>query len=210
MTSSTAGTAEVRVYHDTHFESEDDVFLARRNFTARTEAGLVAGTELNVMFTIDRSASELWPYAKDWNLWQNGDNYYYSGVLGDLEGQTFSLSLQPNDPDRPHFYKVEKVIPEYLIVISQPVLTDEEVKVYGLPGYGGYSAGYHAFMMNGFGEQTTVTVTMEHGSVMARPGEEMSEDEALAPLRTDTSLQGLHRWRDGFIPALKRLAYHGA
>jgi hypothetical protein len=209
MTATNVGHAEVRVYHDEHVESKDDVFLSMRAFTTRVDAGLVAGMNLNVMFTIDRPASEIWPYARDWNLWQNRSGFYYSGVLGDLEGQTFGLSLKPDDVDNPHFYKVEKVIPDYLLVLSQPVLNDDEVQVYGLPGYGGYSAGNCVFMLNAFGARTTLTAAMEHASVMARPGEAMTEEQALAPLRTDDTLVPLFRWRDGFIPDLRQLVDDG-
>ena len=53
----------------------------------------------------------------------------------------------------------EKVVPEYLIVVSQPVLTDDEVARYGLPGFGGASAGYHVVMLNDFGGKWWVVST---------------------------------------------------
>jgi hypothetical protein len=203
-------TAEARRYEDAYHESSDDVLLSLRYFTCRVPAGLVAGANIGVQFAIERPASELWPYASDWNLWQNESGFYYSGVLGDLEGQTFSLSTRPGDTETPHFYRVDRVIPDYLLVVSQPVLDDDQVGVYGLPGHGGYSAGNTVFMLNDVGGRTVLSAQMEHASVMARPGESMTEEEALAGWRSEGILDAVYRWRDGFIPALKRLAADGA
>src|SRR5262249_19213557 len=146
-----------------------------------------------VEFTIDSPVSDVWPVASDWNTWMNDPgSYYYSGVVRDLEGQTFSLSTKPNDTEMPHLYKVDKVIDEHLIVMSQPVLTDEDMKVYAIPGMGGASGGYHVFMLAEHGGQTRISVYMEHESVMARgaDADTITSDEALEP------------WREILPPAL--------
>jgi hypothetical protein len=132
-------------------------------------------------------------------------NYYYSGVVRDLEGQTFSLSMKPNDTEMPHLYKVDKVIDEHLIVMSQPVLTDEDLEVYSIPGMGGASGGYHVFMLAEHGGQTRISVYMEHESVMARgaDADTITPDEALQPWR-DMLPGAIDRWRDDFIPALRK------
>jgi hypothetical protein len=184
----------------------DDIAITTRYFTYRSGAGFVAGDNILVKFGIDAPVSKVWPYASDWNTWMNDPgSYYYSGVLGELEGQTFSLSLKPNDTEMPHFYHVDKVIPEHLIVVSQPILTDEDLKVYPLPGHGGASGGYHVFMLSEHEGKTLITVYMEHESVMARgaDADTITPDEALAPWME--ALGGaLARWRDDFIPALRR------
>jgi hypothetical protein len=51
---------------------------------------------------------------------------------------------------------------------------------------------------------------MEHATVMARPGEQMTEEDALAASRSGDILGAVFRWRDGFIPALRRVVAAGA
>jgi hypothetical protein len=205
----TPAEVEARTYFEGHSEIAGDVHLSLRYFTAHLRVGMIAGSNLNATFTIERPPNEVWPYARDWNLWMRGGGFYLSGVVGDLEGQTFSLSDKPNDTEAPHFYRVDKVIPDYAMVVGQPVLNDEEIKSYGLPGYGGYSGGHGVYLLAGFDGQTIFTAAMEHASVMARPGEVLTAEEALAPLRGDDALDGLIRWREHFIPTLKRLVEQG-
>src|SRR5262249_29887262 len=137
------GTAVAPNYYDGIDEIQGDIRQNTRLFTYRCEAGLVAGNRTSVSFSIDRPASEVWPYARDWNTWQNQSSHYYSGALGDLEGDTFSLSLEPDDSERPHFYHVLKVMPEHLIVIAQPPNEGDGPEPTGLPGFTGVSPGFH-------------------------------------------------------------------
>jgi hypothetical protein len=136
----------------------------------------------------------------------NPGGFYYSGVIGELEGQTFSLSLKPDDTEIPHLYKVEKVIREHLIVISQPVFTEDDMKVYGFPGYAGASGGYHVFMLAEHGGKTEATVYMEHEAVMAKgaDADTITVDEALEPWRGALPTV-ITNWRDAFIPTIKKL-----
>jgi hypothetical protein len=204
-----AGTAADPNYYDGIDEIHEDVRQNTRLFTYRCAEGLVAGNRTSVSFSIDRPASEVWPYARDWNTWQNQSSHYYSGILGDLEGKTFSLSLQPNDTERPHFYHVLKVMPEHLIVIHQPPNPGDDAEPTGLPGYSGVSPGFHVLMVNEHGGKSEIHVVMEHAAVMARPSDpELSDDDSLAPWRE--LLPEWHRkWRDEFIPNLKKLVYGG-
>jgi hypothetical protein len=203
------GTAAAPNYYDGLDEIDGDVRQNTRLFTYRAEAGLIAGNRTSVSFTIDRPASDVWRYARDWNTWQNQSSHYYSGVLGDLEGGTFSLSLHPDDHERPHFYEVLKVMPEHLIVISQPANSGDETEPTGLPGYPGVSPGFHVMMINEHGGKSEIHVVMEHAAVAARPADPAIDDaEALAPWRE--LLPEWHRkWRDEFIPNLKQLVYDG-
>jgi hypothetical protein len=200
-------TAAVPIYYDGLEEREDDVRQNTRLFTYHGEAGLVAGNRTSISFSIDRPASDVWRYARDWNTWQNQSSHYYSGVLGDLEGQTFSLSLEPDDYERPHFYHVLKVMPEHLIVIAQPVNAGDGPEPTGLPGYCGVSPGFHVLMINEYGGRSEIEVLMEHAAVAARPFDpQLSDEEALMPWRA--LLPEWHRkWRDEFIPNLKQLVY---
>jgi hypothetical protein len=204
-----AGTASAPIYHPGLDEIDGDVRQHSRLFTYHGEKGFVVGNRTSVSFSIDRPASEVWPYAKDWNTWQNQSSHYYSGVLGDLEGQTFSLSLEPNDTERPHFYEVLKVMPEHLIVILQPPNLGDGPEPTGLPGYAGVSPGFHVMMINEHGGKSEIHVVMEHSSVMARPSDpELSEEEGLDAWRE--FLPGWHRkWREEFIPNLKKLVLEG-
>jgi hypothetical protein len=201
-----AGYVGPRTYYEGLTRHTDDVFLKGRLFTARGDAGFIAGTVINVTFPIAAPISKVWPIASDWNLWQNSAGYYYSGVVGELEGQTFSLSLEPNDTEMPHFYRMDRVVAEHLMVISQPVLSDEDLEVYPIPGLGGASGGYHVFNFTDYDETTTVTGYMDHGSVAARgpDADTMTAEEALKPW-LELLPTALERWRDGFIPMLRKL-----
>ena len=199
----------LRTYCEGPADIGDDVWLHAKYFTYRNDVGLVAGCDFNVMFTIDCLASHLWPKIKDFNLWQNAHDHYYSGVVGDLEGRTFRISVRPNDPG-PHQYQVLRVIPENLIVIYQPVPKGGAEQVY-LPGMGGVSAGFHAMTLSEHGARTLVTFLMEHASVMelASEGQGMTEEQALGPWRDKKMVpEWLRKWRDDFIPTLKSLVYN--
>ena len=103
-----------------------DVGVHQQYFTHETPAGgPVAGKTLNVIFTIDRPAREVWPYFKDFNLWQNCYQHYYSGVVGDLEGKPLALAAGAR-PEifGPPQYTVARVVPEHLIILFQPVVND--------------------------------------------------------------------------------------
>ena len=204
-----AGTATAPKYYDGIDEVHDDVKLNTRLFTYRGDEGLVAGNRTSVSWTVDRPASDVWRYARDWNTWQSQYDHWYSAPLGDLEGKTFSLSKEPNDTERPHFYHVLKVMPEHLIVILQPPNPGSDAEPTGLPGFAGVSPGFHVFMCNEHGGKSECHVVMEHASVMARPSDpEISDEEALAPWHQ--LLPEWHRkWRDDFIPTLKKLIYEG-
>jgi len=196
-------------YYDGPIETHGDVHIHGRFFTSRVRAGLVAGTDLSLMFTIDGPARQVWPHFKDFNLWQSG--HYYSGVVGDLEGRTFRISLEAEAGKAgPHQYKVLRVVPEYLIVIDQPVPEYADGPYYEglLPGIRGVSPGFHVFSLTERDGKTIVTVFMYHAALMqdATMDLGMSEDEALRPWRERGILpEGLRKWRDEFIPKLKRL-----
>jgi hypothetical protein len=167
------------------------------------------------VFTIDRPARDIWPFIKDFNLWE-GSHFVYSGVIGDLEGQTFFLSAReaPPDPSKgyfeqalsakrdptqplrrsPYIYQVLKVVPEHLIVFHQPVPIDG--------GNGGISPGFHLIVLDEHEGRTTVTFYTSH---MTRATGK-SEEEMLAPFRATTN-DLISKFKDNFIPSLKKLVY---
>jgi hypothetical protein len=185
------GNVRSRTYYEGPAEIHGDVRIHRRYFTYRTESGVVAGSDFNVMFTVDAPTKKVWPCFKDFNLWQNSHRYYYSGILGDLEGKTFSISKKPDDTAAFHRYRVLKVIPEYLLIMSQ-----EE------PG-----PGMHVFILNEHDGKTIICALMEHSS---KP-EQVSEEIALKPWRDEGKVSELQRkWPDGFIPTLKKIVGEGS
>jgi hypothetical protein len=95
------------------------------------------------------------------------------------------------------------VIPEHVIVVSQPATAEGAA---GYPGHGVVSPGYHVFTLTERADDTLVTVFMQHASLMARPPvpDAVTADDALAPWREVVG-DGLMKWRDIFIPTLKRL-----
>jgi hypothetical protein len=198
---SQSGTFRAPKYYEGHIDTQDEIYQNLRYYTYRTDKGLVVGTTASVMFSIDRPPSDVWPVIKDFNLWQNSHNHYYSGVVGNLEGQTFRSWDKPNVPG-PHQYRVERVIPEYLIVISQPI-PETGVGDTGLPGLGGLSPGYHVIMLNAHQGKTTVTICMQHASY-ASFTQDMTDEEGLRPWREMTP-EWVTKFRDVFVPNLKVL-----
>ena len=191
------GKNSVRKYYEGPAETQGDVRLRQRYFTHQSDAGLIVGKDFNVMFTIDRPAKDVWLYVKDFNLWQNSYGYYYSGVVGDLEGESFHITVKKGNESLGSYpYKVLRAIPEYLIVAFEPIAEDGS--------NGGINSGFHVFVLNEHDGKTTVTVLMEHGSRTR----DMTEEEALDPFRKQAPES--HRfWRDILIPTLKKLIYQG-
>jgi hypothetical protein len=189
-----AGTALAPNYQPGPLDLKEDVSIQQRYFTYETQAGPVVGKTLSVMFTLDRPARAVWPYFKDFNLWQNSYRHYYSGVVGDLEGQSLALAAgeRPKEFGPPQ-YKVMRVIPEHLIVLFQPVVQDG--------GTADIGPDTHVFMLTEHGGRTTVTALMEH-SFRKPPQEGVAFWAKIAP---DSQL----KWRDYFIPTLKKLVYEG-
>ncbi len=200
---STAGGGSAPRYREGPVIIDGDVQLRRRYFTYDTDDGLVVGTALNVAFVIDYPVAKVWPYFKDFNLWQNPHSHYYSGVLGDLEGRTFRISVKP-DESGPHYYEVLRVIPEHLIVISQPIPMDgSSAEVAPGLGSGGVSPGFHVFMLNESEGKTLMTIFMEH-KFRTR---DLSEEQAFEKMSWTSS--SLRRWQEGFVPTLKKLIHEG-
>lgn len=186
---------------------EDGLRMHGEYFIYRCELGLVTGTRVTVKFTLDGSRRQVWPFFKDQNTWMNPD-YYFSHAIGDLEeGETYRLALDPNDLDGPHQYRLDKVLPEYLIVKSQPV---PEAEYMG--GLGRVPAGYVVTGLDQFEPgKTEVAFFMEHATLAAEAddAETMSDEEAMAPwLPVMDSV--VDRWRDVFFPNLRRLVAESA
>jgi hypothetical protein len=201
---SARGTALAPRHYQGPTEIREDVKLNRQYFSYLAEEGLVAGSLLSVMFTIERSAAEIWPHLRDFNRWLS--DRYYSVVVGDSEGTTLTLSTSPTGPPIAEF-EVTRVIPEHVIVFSQPIEpTGKNVKI-PLPGSDGVSRGFQTFMLNEHGGQTVVTILLQHASVMAAglQATEMSDDEAVEHWRRYGV--DLKQWVDIWIPNLKRLVY---
>jgi hypothetical protein len=195
------GTARRPRYYDGPVFSEGDVDIRLRYFTYQTDDGLVGGCDMNVMFTVDRPTADVWPILQDSNLWQNADGYYsgakadlYSSEQLDLGTKTFHITVkQEGEPDLVAGpYQVLRVIPERLIVDFEPIPEDGRT--------GGVSPGFHVFMLTEHEGRTVVTILMQHASRTTG----LSEEEAVA-YWSEGSAAGLPRWRDGFIPTLKRL-----
>jgi hypothetical protein len=184
------GTAAAPRFYEGLANTDGDVEQHRRYFTYRTAEGLVVGYAVNLMFTISRPARDVWPTFKDFNRWQHS-HHHYSGVVGDLEGKTYRVGSAPGSPGQ-YDYHVIKVIPEHLIVVSEPVPADGST--------GGVSRGFHVFMLNEHLGRTIVTILMEH-SFRTR---DKTADEALGHWRAMApELQS--KWRVHFIPLLRKL-----
>lgn len=185
-------------FYDGPSYSKDDVRMNYQYYTYPTDSGLVSAGVLSVMFTIDRPAKAIWPIFRDFNLWQNAYGYFYSGVIGDLEGKTFTLGLGEHDQHgAKRSYEVIRVIPQHLMVFCEPIPSDGST--------GGVSPGFHAFVLSGFGDKTVMTYEGDH----ATRTQGKTEEEALGPWR-ELAARVLPMWSDSFIPLLKKLVYEGS
>lgn len=169
-------------------ESAEGAHFNFRYYMRGAGEARTVGTIATMSFSVDAPVAVVWPIFKDSNLWHNAGGYYYSGVLGDLEGRTFRLSKAPNE-DGPHQYRVIKVIPEHLIIFEQPGPWEGGALPYD--GYGVYELSEHD-------GRTTVTVLMQHAN---RPGAQ--SNEAAIGFWRPVVAAGHTRWRDVFIPTLR-------
>src|SRR5262249_16615630 len=139
----TAAALGDRAYVEGSTWTDGDDRLHTTYFTYRIDAGLVGGARMTVHFAVEGTRKEVWPFLKDFNAWANSRGYFYDSVVGDQEGKSFRLSLDPNNFEGAMSYDVLKVIPEYVLVVSQPV----PAGAYGVGdltiGEGGVSAGFH-------------------------------------------------------------------
>jgi len=187
--STVQGTERVVSWTDGPSDVDGDVKVHQRFYTEDTKAGKVVGKTLSVLFTIDSPASEVWPHLKDFNPWQNEYGHYYSGVIGDLEGQTFRIGASADDLDGEHQYEVVRVIPEHLMVVLQPQMAAE-----------GQSPDSHTVMLNEHDGKSTVSIVMQHARLL---DEGDSEEETIAFFQ-DMAKESQRKWRDIFIPTLKQ------
>jgi hypothetical protein len=183
------GTERVVNWTDGPRDVDGDVKIHQRFYTEDTEAGKVVGKTLSMLFTIDAPAKGVWPHLKDFNPWQNEYGHYYSGVIGDLEGQTFRIGAGPDDLDGEHQYRVVRVIPEHLIVVLQPQTAAA-----------GQSPDSHTVMLNEHYGKSTVSIVMQHATLL--DGGE-SEEEKMA-FYQEMANESQRKWRDIFIPTLKQ------
>lgn len=193
------GTHDRPIHHDGLQSDEGGVHQRRRYFSYEAVDGLVTGTATSITFDIDRPAAAVWTALKDFNAWQNSYHHHYSGVVGDMEGQVVRSTLggDLHDPRGAYGeYRIDRVIPEYLIVLSQIVPADKRVG-----GMGGYSV----FMLSEFDDITTVSIMIQHDRLTP----DLSLDAALDYWRAFAP-ELLMKWRDHFVPNLRRLAMNAA
>jgi len=202
---STVAAPEIS-YFEAYSDVDGEEKMKARYFTYRIPEGLVAGVRMTVHFTVDGTPKEVWPFLKDFNAWQNSSGYYYSGVIGELEGKSFRLTDDADDLDGPHQYQVAKVLDEYVIVLFQPIGESNDVGGNWTIGQGGVSPGFHIVGCDEFDGRTYVTFHMEHASLMAsgEAADAMTEEEATVPWEGLT-MAARAKWRDGFIPTLRQL-----
>jgi hypothetical protein len=200
LDSAIAGTIDAPIYYDGTADVIGDVRVNIKLYTYRTELGLVVGSLTSMMFSLDQPVKEVWPYFKDFNLWQ--PKHYYTGVVGDLEGRTFGIGDEPEQVATvPHVYQVVRVIPEHLIAVQQPV--PRNANDTGLPGIGGVSAGSHTFTLHDHAGKTEIAIIMQHASYASR-ADEATAEQALAKWRAPGMMPEWHRkCRDEFIPELR-------
>jgi hypothetical protein len=190
---SARGTAQFPNYYDGPADIRGDVHLSQRFFTYQIDGKWVGGKTFNVMFTIERRAKNVWPFLKDFNLWQNSYGHYFSGVMGDLEGKTFRIGDRPDD-NGPHQFRVLRVIPESTMVVTHPPAQDDSMC--------GITTGFYVVMLNEHGGKSIITVLMQHDTRTAH----VAEEAALHPWRK-VAPESQRKWRDIFIPDLKTLVY---
>jgi hypothetical protein len=183
------GTERVVSWTEGPSDIDGDVKIHQRFYTEDTQAGKVIGKTLSIAFTIDRPAKDVWPHLKDFNPWQNEYGHYYSGVIGDLEGQTFRIGESPDDLAGEHQYEVVRVIPEHVIFVLQPQMAAA-----------GQSPDSHTIMLGEHEGKSNISIVMQHATLLTEPGKEA---ETLVYWQ-EMAQESQRKWRDIFIPTLKR------
>lgn len=201
------GTAGNPRYFDGYLHRRDGETVRGTLLAYRTQDGVVSGSRLSAIFTIDRPVTEVWQQFKDFNGWQNSGGMYYSpGLIGDVATKSFRLSTEPDDEGPPQ-YEVLEVIPQYLLVIQESN-PEHSPAVQRTGGLGGVRPGFHVFALDDYDGQTTVTMQGEHVSLVARGAEAdaMTDEEAADRWRALNERAG-QTWVDHFIPTLRKLVY---
>jgi uncharacterized protein YndB with AHSA1/START domain len=161
--------------------------IRQRFFIYKEDGGIMSGDELSVMFTLDRPPREVWPYFKDFNVWHSAQNYY-TAVVGDCEGKTYRLGKSPNE-SAPFLYHVVKVVPEHLILCTGPVPEESHT----------FRDGIYVFMLTESEGGTRVTCFLQVATGPAK-----STEEEVLKFWDGAGPGVLEKWRDGFIPTLRK------
>jgi hypothetical protein len=188
---SAVATPLAPAFYDGPVDVREEVQLSQRFFSYPGETGWVTGKTFNVVFTLEYPVARVWPYLKDFNLWQNDYGHFYSGIIGDMEGHDFTLTDTSSGETSQHAYRVVRVIPEHLIIVSQHPSEGAAVAC--------VSPDHHVFMLSEYAGRTIVTGLMEHAALF----NETVEEKALAPWRA-VAPESQRKWRDVFIPTLRQ------
>jgi hypothetical protein len=162
------------------FVQGNEQFVYNRDvFSYQCDGEKTVGYNANVQFTVDRPAAKVWPVFKDFNLWQNDFGHYYSGAFGEKVGHLIHLTNKPQGAPE-SFYIVVHVIPEHLLVLSQPILEIDGIK----------HIGTHAFILTDNSDKTVVTGVMQH----AKRAVNLNVEETIAHYESFIGDDKVRKW----------------
>ena len=184
--------------------SYPDFSIRYRHYTHATKSGPVVGIVASIMFTLDAPSDVVWKYMKDFNTFEGPFGIQYSGVWGelytseehDLGKQTLTYGGAYEDwtsvPSQ-----VVRVIPQHQLTLFETIPADGSS--------GGISPGFHTILLNDHNGKTVVTAVFEHAERIAGVTEQEALQQSMwGPDKYDTETS-MKRWRDDFIPTLKKL-----
>lgn len=185
--------AVTRYYSFDH--SFGDVVYNRTVFSYTLDGEAVAGYVADVQFTIEQPAAVVWLVMRDFNLWQNEFGHFYSRAFGDSPREMVAISDR-TDGEPQNFYIVEHIIPEHLIVYSQPVLRQKGIK----------NIGTHVFLLTEHVGGTTISVLMQH----AHQAPNLDIEETVKRYRDLLEGDTAHKWSRVLAPTLRKLVMDSA
>lgn len=143
---------------------DDGLTVRRTVFSYHDGDEEVVGTTTSVHFILEYPVATVWPFFQDFNLWQSGPGFSFSGEFGDKEGELEFLIYHQGQRDRATIdgtmaFVVQQLIPEHAIVLHSPAWESVDSKGNRL---GSRHEGKNVFMLAEVDGNTVVTATMEH------------------------------------------------
>jgi hypothetical protein len=168
-------------------------YLVERQMPIEGLSAVEAVVDVSLRFALP--VGKVWPAFKDWNSWMSRYGYRWTANPADEENNIVYLeSTTGTDFGTGIPYLVRRVIPEHLIYLEslqQPLATGN-----------GFWTGHNVASLREEGEETRITVYMEHTFL----SQELSVEE-LRQIASELMFEkgGIGFWREYFVPDLESL-----
>jgi hypothetical protein len=206
--SGTGSFSKPKISDVSYFGGNEET-IKRVVFSYPNGSEFVVGTKTSVHFVVDKPASKVWPIFQNFNAWQSQTGYFFTGELGDREGELeFIVGADRQDAtiDTTQAMKVDYVIPEQALVLHT-IPWEAKDKNGNLTGF--RHEGKNVFMLSESKGKTVITAAMEH--LYHHHGENakkkakafLAQKVKVAKGKKENNSKDI--WEKSFIPVLKKL-----